>query len=491
MKLRQCLYVFLSLPLMLLASCGDRLGHSPSDSTQPNVSLNGAASITLFLNDSYTELGATASDNVDGALLVAINGNVDVATVGTYILTYSATNTAGNVGNMTRSVHVVARRPFITTWKTDNSGTSGNNEVKIGTLGGGYNYDVDWGDGQTSVNLTGDETHTYASAGTYTVSISGAFPQIYFNAAHDNDKLLTIEQWGDGIWQSMQQSFYNCSNVVSNATDSPDLSLVSDMSSMFRGANAFNQDIGAWNVSTVTMMQNTFRDATIFNQDISTWDVSSVTTMQSMFQRASAFNQNIGSWDVSAVTTMQDMFYGASVFNQPINAWDVSAVTNMVFTFSGAFAFNQDIGDWDVSSVLDMYAMFETAANFNQDIGDWVVSSVTDMGGMFYQAYAFNQNLELWNVSSVTNMSFAFYNATSFDQNIGAWDVTSVTDMTSMFENIALSTTNYDALLLGWSAQSLQNNVTFSGGNSIYTNQAARDVLTGAPFNWIVTDGGM
>lgn len=38
-----------------------------------------------------------------------------------------------------------AQNPFITTWKTDNPGTSDDNQVTIPTDGGGYNYTVDWG----------------------------------------------------------------------------------------------------------------------------------------------------------------------------------------------------------------------------------------------------------------------------------------------------------------------------------------------------------
>jgi len=67
-----------------------------------------------------------------------------------------------------------------------------------------------------------------------------------------------------------------------------------------------------------------------------------------------------------------------------------------------------------------------------------------------------------------------------------------VTDMLDMFRDASnFSTANYDALLLGWSVQSLQNGVFFGAGNTQYssTSQASRDTLTGA-FNWTINDGG-
>jgi len=36
-----------------------------------------------------------------------------------------------------------AQQPFITTWKTDNPGTSNSTSITIPTGGGGYNYEVD------------------------------------------------------------------------------------------------------------------------------------------------------------------------------------------------------------------------------------------------------------------------------------------------------------------------------------------------------------
>ena len=49
-----------------------------------------------------------------------------------------------------------------------------------------------------------------------------------------------------------------------------------------------------------------FRD-TAFNQAIGVWDVSQVTDMSSMFEGADSFNQPLNGWDVSKVKSMYEM----------------------------------------------------------------------------------------------------------------------------------------------------------------------------------------
>ena len=71
-----------------------------------------------------------------------------------------------------------------------------------------------------------------------------------------------------------------------------------------------------------------------------------------------------------------------------------------------------------------------------------------------------------WDTSQVTDMSGMFFNANTFNQDIGGWDISSVLDMASMFQSVTLSTPNYDALLIGWAAQQVQNDVAFDGGYS-------------------------
>ena len=87
------------------ASCQQTV--TVNDATAPVVTLNGSATMTAECHTSFTDPGATASDSCDGALSVTVSGSVNVNAVGSYTLTYSATDSSGNTGTATRTVNVV------------------------------------------------------------------------------------------------------------------------------------------------------------------------------------------------------------------------------------------------------------------------------------------------------------------------------------------------------------------------------------------------
>ena len=437
------------------------------------------------------------------------------------------------------------------TWNTTKISTGSTNSTSIKLpleATGTYDFTVDWGDGNSSYVTAYDQanvTHTYASEGSYDLSISGTITGWRFNNVGDKLKLTDISNWGSLNLGNSNGYFFGCQNFNATATDALDLtgttdmsyaflgayvfnyntsawdvsnitkmtgmffnayhfnqdisswdvSIVTDMENMFRGAHDFNQDISSWDVSQVTIMSYMFSSAVVFNQDISSWDVSKVTNMEGMFFGAEVFNQDINIWDVSSVTTMVGTFDSAYVFNQPLNSWDVSSVTTMCSMFGGAPIFNQPLDSWDVSNVIDMSSMFSGADAFNQNIGGWNTSSVEDMRYMFYGADAFNQDIGGWNTSSVENMRQMFYGADIFDQNIGSWNISSLSDATGMFSGVTLSTANYDSLLIGWAGQApyIQSNVPFHGGNSQYSCDAvtARNTTLISTYSWTITDGGL
>ena len=81
-----------------------------ADNEAPVLTLAGSASVTLVEGDTYTEQGATWSDNVDGTGSAVVGGDtVDTGTVGVYTVTYDYTDAAGNVATqVTRTVTVQA-----------------------------------------------------------------------------------------------------------------------------------------------------------------------------------------------------------------------------------------------------------------------------------------------------------------------------------------------------------------------------------------------
>lgn len=78
------------------------------DTTAPVITLNGSNPVTITQGGNYTEPGATSIDSYDGSLSVIITGNVNTSVIGNYTITYTSTDSSGNIRTVTRTVRVVA-----------------------------------------------------------------------------------------------------------------------------------------------------------------------------------------------------------------------------------------------------------------------------------------------------------------------------------------------------------------------------------------------
>jgi len=109
---------------MLFTSCS-----KDEDTTPPIITLNGSSTITLELQQAYVELGAVAVDDEDGTVPVQISGTVNTNLKGEYLITYTASDEAGNVAQAERIVNVINSADILAggyTNVTDQCSASGN-----------------------------------------------------------------------------------------------------------------------------------------------------------------------------------------------------------------------------------------------------------------------------------------------------------------------------------------------------------------------------
>ncbi len=84
---------------------------STVDTTAPVITLNGASPMDVALGATFSDPGASASDNVDGDISanITVSGSVDTAVAGSYQLAYNVSDAAGNAAvQVTRTVNVVS-----------------------------------------------------------------------------------------------------------------------------------------------------------------------------------------------------------------------------------------------------------------------------------------------------------------------------------------------------------------------------------------------
>jgi len=287
---------------------------------------------------------------------------------------------------------------FVSTWKTDNTGTSTDYQITLPLESSGtYDFDVDWGDGICETITEYDQaevTHTYFAIGTYEVQIDGVINGWAFNNTGDKTKIIEISQWGDLLVGDNGEYFQGCTNLNISATDC--------------------------------------------------LDTTNMTDFASFFQRCESLTSiNVSGWDTSLVDDMAHMFR------------ECFLLTSL-------------------------------------DLSSWDVENVSIMGSMFYRSYNLTEiNFTGWNTISLTNLGGSFQQCTSLTElGVDGFDMTSVTNVAAMLK---LSTiTNYSDILISWAAQAVQPNLSFNGGNSTYSDagETARDILTGLPNNWTITDGG-
>ena len=100
--------------LFIISGCGGSGGTATEDTTGPKITLKGDNPLTLKVGQKYHEAGATAIDDIDGKVAVKLstnledelNSGINKYRLGTYHITYTAVDKAGNQSRATRTVYV-------------------------------------------------------------------------------------------------------------------------------------------------------------------------------------------------------------------------------------------------------------------------------------------------------------------------------------------------------------------------------------------------
>ncbi len=415
-----------------------------------------------------------------------------------------------------QTVH--AQNEFITIWKPNTSSHNLLNPVMPSTAGDGQiwfpgigeNYKIVWEEvgfpshtgTMNDVTSTerilidfGTPLNPNAAEAKYRVKVSngnGTFRQIKFgknvisssliadipviSTSGSTNKIVEIEQWGNIQWTSMNNAFAQCMNMELTATDSPDLSNVTDVSMMFNNAYNFKgaPSMANWDTSTIQNFKYMF---------------GYISTPPIGFPLIESFNAPIGSWNLSSAEDLSYMFTRRKAFNQNLNNWNVSKVTNMAYMFAETQAYNQPMNNWNTSKVTNMTFMFHFNPAFNQPLDQWNTSNVINMGHMFHGCSAFNQTINVWNTSKVTDMNTMFTEATSFNQSLHSWNIPVLASGNNMFYNSGINCENYSNILYGWAHNPNTANNVFLQSLSPLTYSGAvageRNILIGK--GWTIT----
>lgn len=290
---------------------------------------------------------------------------------------------------------------------------------------------------------------------------------------------------------------------------------LTDLSGMFQDTfseDSFNEDISMWDVSHVTDMSYMFRGAQHFNQDLSGWCVTNITSLPTDFATNSGLtedkypvwgtcpfrgtrllkftvdeslgdvrigvalenNQEERSYVVNEATgVVQASIIGYTIPTLPTGDWGLyiqdsslsSGVSAKDLIVQATGKGLTHVHEWSQVTVKEMRVyhgylsegvsnnliklpatrpnsaqtsfldFLKGATKFNDpDIVGWDMTGVVNFNGFFTDCTEFNQPIGNWNTSSGLYMGGMFKNAVAFNQPIGDWDVSNVTYMESTFE---------------------------------------------------------
>jgi hypothetical protein len=375
-------------------------------------------------------------------------------------------------------------QPCILTVDTTKAGSAADTFILPTDGASPYNYQVDWGDTVVeNVVVNTDQTHVYAASGTYTVTITGTFPRIWFNNSGDKLKLIGL-QLGDVGWTSLEQAFYGCVNLatISNVAA---LSAVTDYSSAWRDCSGL-LSFPLINTGAGENFSNAWRSCTGL-------------TSFPLIDTGNGLNFQAAWFTCSGLLSFP--LIDTSAGTNFIYAWTLcSGLTDFPLIDTGeGLSFYQA---WNTCSGLTSFPLIDTGKGTDFD-GAWGgcvsltsfpainTGAATTIASAWYGCVGLT-SFPLIDTREVLSFLGAWYHCTGL--NGYAFPTLNMRKMTNgviCFSGVTLSTTSYSNLLIDM-ALGVTTGVTFSGGASQYNAGAvAAHTTLDTTRTWTITDGGL
>ena len=286
------------------------------------------------------------------------------------------------------------------------------------------NAEVDWGDGTSdTVTSSAEAVHTYATAGTHTITVTGTINGwSYYYANQDGVTVNTsqmgnISQWGSFVLDE-DVTFYNCSNLTVTATDGPTTTDAYSFGYWFANCSSLTSiDISSWDFTNMTATANMFRNTGLVSIDLSGLDFSTITNLSNMFSSCSSLE--------SVITT----------------GLDLTNAERLSFMFDGCNSLTTlDLSELNLESVIDINYMFRNCSSLTS-------IDLSSLTGNISAQLAFRDATSLTSIDLSGGVSFTFVNL-MFDGctslvsvDMTGCDLNSVTNTYGMFQDCSSLTT--------------------------------------------------
>ena len=220
--------------------------------------------------------------------------------------------------------------------KTDNAGTSNDNQFQFTGAVGDYNVVAKQGGiiVQTFNNLANEETLTFSNgAGTYTLEVNAkevdGFTGMRFNDSGDKEKITKNLQWGV-FNDTRQQLFFGCSNLTEIGSDVNWLNAITNGYQIFSGCaltslpntltlNSLENGSAMFNGNSLTslpplMSLNNLQTGSFMFLSNSLTSLNNVITLENIVDAISMFRGNLLT-SLPNTLTLNSLEDGNSLFN--------------------------------------------------------------------------------------------------------------------------------------------------------------------------------